>query len=200
LSFRPVLVLASSSPRRTELLRSIGVRHEIVPSPDDEPATGAMPPAEHVLVSALEKAKSVARGHPGRLVLGADTVVATGPSAGDVLGKPRDRDDAARMLSTLSGRSHDVLTGVALVRGDRSATASATTTVTFARFPERLVERYVGSGEPLDKAGAYAVQGLVATHVTRIEGSWPNVVGLPLELLPELMSSMGEELADWQDW
>ena len=197
----PLLVLASASPRRTQLLAAIGIPHEIVPAEGDEPAAGGMPPEEHVRASALFKAREVAARLPGRLVLGSDTVVATGPSASDVLGKPRDAEDARRMLRLLSGRSHRVLTGVALCGGPAGdAVEVAVTVVRFASLSESLVARYVATGEPLDKAGAYAVQGFIASHVEGIEGSWPNVVGLPVERFPALFQAAGEELGDWQDW
>lgn len=197
------LVLASASPRRRELLAAVGLPHEVVPSPEPEAPSGRLPPSAHALESALEKARTVARLLPGRLVLGADTVVAVGAGPEDVLGKPADAADAARMLRLLSGRTHEVLTGVALVRSGPCPVEVATVAcsrVTFAPLDEVLVRRYVASGEPLDKAGGYAVQGLVATHVTGLDGSWANVVGLPLEALPELFSRAGERLADWQDW
>jgi septum formation protein len=197
----PPLILASASPRRTQLLQAIGVRHEVVPAEGDEPAAGAMPPTEHARASALFKAREVAARHPGRLVLGADTIVVIGDSASDVLGKPRDAADAARMLRMLSGRSHRVLTGIALCGGRAGeAVEVATTTVRFAAVSDELIARYVATGEPLDKAGAYAVQGYLATHVEAIDGSWPNVVGLPVERLPALFDAAREDLVACQDW
>ena len=198
------LILASASPRRTELLSALGIRHDVVPARSPEPEHGSEPAAEHARLSALAKASEVAALHPGRLVLGADTVVSVGPSAADVLGKPADREDAARMLGLLSGREHDVVTGVALVRVETHATRervrSASTLVTFRELPPSLIRRLVATEEPLDKAGAYAIQGLIATHVAGIDGSWSNVVGLPQELLPELFADLGLDLADWQGW
>ena len=199
------LVLASASPRRRELLLSIGVRHEVHPVPDAEPAAGSLAPVEHARAASSAKACAAAAALPGRLVMGADTVVAVGDRPEDVLGKPFDADDARRMLRLLAGRVHRVITGVALARalpdGDMdTAVAHAITEVTFGALPDELVERYVGTGEPFDKAGAYAVQGRIAPHLTALGGSWSNVVGLPVELLPSLFADMGEHLADWQDW
>jgi len=156
-----------------------------------------------VRTCALAKAHDVARRHPDRLVLGADTVVSVGAAASDILGKPRDAADARAMLRRLSGRTHDVVSAVVLVRmGERSVEAcrQAVTRVSFAALADDLIERLVASGEPLDKAGAYAVQGLMATHVEKLEGSWSNVVGLPLELLPSLFADVGERMEAWQDW
>ena len=195
-----VLVLASQSPRRTELLASLRIRHEVVPSLSPERAHGLEPAAAHARLSALDKAREVAASLPGRVVLGADTVVSVGPSPGDVLGKPRDAHDARSMLRLLSGRDHDVATGVSLVGPSGEASDVAVTRVRFRELPDDLIARYVATGEPLDKAGAYAVQGLVASHVEGIDGSWSNVVGLPQERLPWLFAKLGLDLADWQDW
>lgn len=198
---RPPLVLASASPRRTELLRAIGVPHEIVPAEAEEPPTGDLPPAEHARASALFKARDVARRLPGRLVLGADTIVTLGDAPDDVLGKPTCKEDALRMLRLLSGRSHRVLTGIALCGGRLGESSEvAVSEVRFDDLEPLLLLRYIETGEPADKAGAYAVQGRIATHVAGIAGSWPNVVGLPVELLPSLFRAAGEHLPDWQDW
>ena len=193
-------LLASASPRRTELLAAIGVRHEVFPATGPELAHGGEPAGEHARLSALDKARRVALVAPGRVVLGADTVVSVGSRPGDVLGKPADDADAARMLRLLSGRTHDVTTGLALVGAGVEAADVAITRVTFRELPDDLVQRYVASGEPRDKAGAYAIQGLLATHVERIEGSWSNVVGLPQELLPSLFARIGRSLAAFQRW
>jgi septum formation protein len=203
---KALLVLASASPRRRDLLAAIGVPHEVHPSVAPEPPAGVLPPVAHVRQAASAKARAVAGALPGRLVLAADTVVALGEAPADLLGKPADAAEAAGMLLRLSDRAHDVLTGVALARCPAAggpvaeALRVARTRVVFGPLPAALVARHVATGEPLDKAGAYAVQGLVATHVSRIEGSWSNVVGLPLEALPGLFADLGEDLADWQDW
>ena len=196
------LVLGSASPRRTELLASIGVLHEVVPADVDEPRPGDFPPAELVATSARLKARAVAGRLPGRLVLGADTIVVlddAGPEL-EVLGKPEDREQAKEMLVRLRGRSHRVMTSVVLRRDGEEAQATSTTEVHLSAFDEAFVERYVATGEPLDKAGSYGAQGFMGTQVDRISGSWTNVVGLPLELLPGLFEEMSETLSDWQDW
>ena len=198
----PPLVLGSSSPRRHELLLSIGLPHDIVPADVEEPAPGSMPPRPLVEESALLKARAVAARLPGRLVLGADTVVVLGdPDAhGEVLGKPADAAGAERMLRRLSGRRHDVLTAVARLRDEMEVLHTGRTDVSFAELERGFIERYVATGEPLDKAGAYGAQGFMGPMVRRVEGSWTNVVGLPLELLPGLFAEAGESLAAWQDW
>lgn len=197
------LLLASASPRRRDLLDAIGVPHDVRPAEVSEPSPGSLAPGDHVLAAARAKARAVARLDPGRLVLGADTVVAVGHAPSDVLGKPADTAEARRMLSALSGRRHEVLTAVVLAReGARAATAErvAVTRVTFTDLSPSWISRYVATGEPLDKAGAYAVQGRAAGSIRRLDGSWSNVVGLPLEELPDLFHALGEKLEDWQDW
>lgn len=192
------LVLASASPRRHELLASIGVAHEVILPGAEEPAVSSRSAESHVGESAAWKAGRVAAACPGRLVLGADTLVAAPDGA--PLGKPANRDEARAMLRRLSARAHDVWSGVALARDGAVEVAAACTRVRFAPLSDELVARYVATGEPDDKAGAYAIQGRLAPHVTGIEGSWANVVGLPLEILPALFERAGERLADWQDW
>lgn len=193
-----VLVLGSASPRRSELLEAIDVPHQTIPARVEEPAPGTLPAEELVLASALVKGRAVAARHAGRLVLAADTMVVLGD---DVLGKPKDAHDARGMLASLSGRQHRVLTGVALLRaGEQAVTRLGQTHVRFRELTPSFIERYVATGEPLDKAGSYGAQGLMGTQIEGIEGSWTNVVGLPLELLPELFAAVGEELAEWQDW
>ena len=188
-------------------MSALGIRHVVMPAQAPELEHGSEPAAEHARRSGHAKALELSLAHPGRIVLGADTVVATGPSAHDVLGKPRDPAEAAAMLRLLSGRTHDVLTGVALLFHDPSATnpvravvRSVRSLVCFRELSEDFIARYVATGEPLDKAGAYGVQGRLASHVARIEGSWSNVVGLPQEILPELFEGLGFTMELWQDW
>lgn len=189
---RAPLVLASASPRRTQLLAACGIPHEVVPAEDAEPPPGHMAPAEHVRVSALAKAAEVARRLPGRLVLGADTIVTLSDAPEDVLGKPRDEDDARRMLRLLSGRAHRVLTGMALVGGRLSESVlHAETEVRFAVLPEELILRYVATGEPADKAGAYAVQGRAGMFISEIHGSYSGIMGLPLYETALLLAKFG---------
>jgi septum formation protein len=202
MSTRLPLVLGSASPRRTELLASIGMPHEVVPADVEEPLPGTLPPFELVAASARLKARAVAARLPGRLVLGADTMVVRGGSgdAAEVLGKPRGESEAKQMLLRLSGATHRVLTSVVLIGPSGEAEATSATEVSFVALDEAFVERYVATGEPLDKAGSYGAQGFMGTQVSRISGSWTNVVGLPLEVLPALFGQLGETLADWQDW
>lgn len=186
----PQVVLASGSPRRLELLRRIGIEPEVrIADVDETPAPGEDAAA---LVSRLAAAKAEAVDDgTGVLVVAADTVVVID---GRVLGKPGDAHDAARMLATLSGRSHDVLTGVHLRRGSRVADAVETTSVRFRTLSEREIAAYVATGEPLDKAGAYAIQGVGGMFVETISGSDTNVIGLPLSTLVRLAADLGVEL------
>ena len=176
-------LLASASPRRRELLRNAGFDFDVQPSQVVEEIKPGESPEEFARRAAREKAMQVAASSPaGSLVLGADTVVVID---GETLGKPSNREDATRMLQFLSGRTHQVHTGVCLVRapGQIEALELATTLVTFRELDEEEIRRYVESGEPMDKAGAYAVQGLASKFVTRILGCYSNVVGLPVALV-----------------
>lgn len=188
---KPV-VLASSSPRRRRLLRDLGVPFSVrVPDVDERPLPGE-PPRAHVRRLALEKARAVAReltpGCGARWVLGADTVVVLD---GEILGKPRDARHAVRMLRRLSGRTHEVLTGVALVpvAGGRARAGVVLSRVAMRPYGEAAIRRYVAGGEPLDKAGSYAVQGRGRALVARVAGSLTNVVGLPLERLARMLAA-----------
>jgi septum formation protein len=175
-----MLVLASASPRRQELLRSAGIPFEVQPAdiPEDPlPGETAKACAERL---AREKALAVARQRPHDCVLGADTVVVVD---GQILGKPFDAADAARMLRLLSGRGHQVITGVCLVVGGQCSVGSETTSVTMSEISENDIDDYVASGEPMDKAGAYAIQGIASRWIPRIEGDYSNVVGLPVALV-----------------
>ena len=189
-----LLVLASSSPRRVALLRMLGLPFVQEPSRAEEPLgaqTGApVDPVAWTLRQALRKARDVASRHPDALVIGADTVVVLGR---EVLGKPRDRSEAVAMLSKLAGRSHRVVSAVAVVdaASGREETGTRTTRVWMRSLRPEEIEAYVDTGEPMDKAGAYAIQGLGATLVPRIDGCYFNVVGLPLALLADLLSRFG---------
>ena len=184
----PMVYLASQSPRRSQLLEQLGVRHTLLLPSADEDAEAldvVLPgeaPADYVqrvtrlkLEAALRR--RIARGLPDAPVLCADTTVALGRS---ILGKPRDAEDASRMLARLSGRSHRVLTAVALGQGTRMVQALSVSQVRFAVMDAHDIETYVASGEPMGKAGAYAVQGLAAAHIARISGSYSGIMGLPL--------------------
>ncbi len=183
-----MLILASASPRRRQLLEMLGIPHLVDPAdvPEDaEPGEPAQPLAVRL---AREKALQVAARHPGALVLGADTVVALGQR---LLGKPDSPADAARMLADLSGREHRVVTAVALACGADLMERCDVTRVWFRPLTAEMIQAYVATGEPLDKAGAYGVQGYGAALVERIEGDFFGVMGLPVRLVMELLESAG---------
>jgi len=181
LHLRVPLVLASASPRRGALLRGLGLSFETVPADVAEDWPEGAEPAQAVEAIADVKAAAVAAVRTDALVLGADTVVVL---ADRVLGKPADAAEACAMLRALAGVTHRVCTGISLRHGDAVATAHAVTAVTFAELSDHEIARYVASGSPLDKAGAYGIQDdLGALFVDRIEGDYYNVVGLPLRLL-----------------
>ena len=179
------IILASASPRRAELLHAAGFAFEVVPGDADERTLAGEGPFAYVRRVAQAKAAAVAGRHPGRLVLAADTTVVLGTR---ILGKPTDREDAARMLCQLAGREHLVMTAVALA-GAREALDVDVTRVTFAPMRDDDIAAYVASGEPMDKAGAYGIQGLASRFVERIEGSYSNVVGLPIALVHRLLTT-----------
>ena len=173
------LVLASQSPRRAEILRQAGILFVVRVASVDETPLPAEDPIEYV--RRLAEAKAVAvPAEEGETVLGADTTVVVD---GQMLAKPEDAADARRMLSLLSGRRHEVITGICLRRGEERLCDHAVTAVWFAPMSEREIEDYVASGEPMDKAGGYAIQGLASKFIPRIEGCYFNVVGLPVSLL-----------------
>lgn len=186
---KPVLILASSSPRRQELLREAGIVFEVDPAHINEDQYPGEPALEYTCRLARQKAQAVAQRHPRRSVLGADTIVVVDQ---EVLGKPRDPADAVRMLRMLSGRSHSVTTAVCLIlpSGDKE-TRSSTTQVYFRMLAEQEIQQYVAGGEPMDKAGAYAIQGGASRWTDRIEGEYSNVVGLPLSLVTEMLRKNG---------
>ena len=186
----PRFILASASPRRQELLARGGYAFDVVPPHVDEQRHPDEAPSDYVRRLALEKTASVALGHPGRVVLGADTTVVI---EGRVLGKPSDHEDAAGMLRALSGRAHEVLTGVAVRLAERSVSEVENTTVTLAPLDEATIAWYVGTGEPLDKAGGYGVQGIASRFVTRVDGSYSNVVGLPLSVVDRLFARVSKD-------
>jgi septum formation protein len=183
-----MLVLASASPRRQELLRNAGIPFEVQPadiSEDPLPGESAKECAERL---AREKALAISRQRPNDAVLGADTVVVVD---GQILGKPSDAADAARMLRWLSGREHQVITGVCLVVGGRWSVASEATSVTMSEISEMEIADYIASGEPMDKAGAYAIQGVASRWIPRIAGDYCNVVGLPVALVWRMLGQAG---------
>lgn len=183
------LYLASQSPRRTELLTQVGIDHTVVSSSYEEPNEGHDSPIEMVKAQALGKARCAVVIPEGGIVLGADTIVVLD---NEVLGKPQDEADARQMLERLSGRSHSVVTGVALlIKGDEVVFHNETK-VYFKELAPFEIESYIASGEPMDKAGAYGIQGKGALWVEKIEGSYTNVVGLPVEhVYDELCKALG---------
>jgi septum formation protein len=184
----PSLILASASPRRAELLRSAGVSFTIDVANIAEDALPGESPTQHAERLAQEKAEVVAKRNEGKIVLGADTIVVVD---NEILGKPRDSRDAARMLRLLSGRNHQVITGVCIAKlatGNwQLATDSARTTVHFVPLSATDIENYIGTKEPMDKAGAYAIQGIASRWINKIEGDYANVVGLPVALVWKML-------------
>jgi septum formation protein len=174
-----MLVLASQSPRRAEILRQAGIPFTVRVAPMDETPLSQEKPEDYVRRLAEAKARAVPAG-PDEIVLGADTTVVIDDV---VLGKPADEADARRMLTLLSGRRHEVLTGICLRRGEERILDHAVTAVWFAPMSAPEIDDYVASGEPMDKAGAYAVQGVASKFIPRIEGCYFNVVGLPIALV-----------------
>lgn len=199
-----MIVLASASPRRAEILESLGIPFEIEPADVDETPMPGETPESHTRRLAEAKAKAVAASHPGASILGGDTVVSLG---GRILGKPRDRADAISMLLDLQGREHLVTSALALVVQDsdgqysdgreagvpdvRSMVETEATAVTFRPFDRMVAQDYVATGEPMDKAGGYGIQGLGAALVERVDGDYTCVVGLPVPALLRLLDRAG---------
>jgi len=182
------VVLASASPRRRQLLNLIGITHEVRPSNIDETMRPREAPRRHAERLAREKATAIASRDPDLVTIGADTVVVINRK---VLGKPRDEAEAIHMLSQLSGRLHTVITAVAVARGRKLRSSIEEVGVKFRRLREDEIQAYVATGEPMDKAGAYGIQGYGATIVERIEGDYFAVMGLPLVRLTTLMRDLG---------
>ena len=187
------IILASNSPRRRELLGQMGLKDFQVSAPNvDETVEPGLSPDEMVEELSLRKARAAAeKAGPEDLVIAADTVVALD---GKVLGKPRDREDAFAMLSALSGREHRVYTGVTVLRGEEAATGHEETTVAFRALEPGEIRGYIATGEPMDKAGAYGIQGLGALLVSGIRGDYCSVVGLPVFRLGRMLADFGVEL------
>lgn len=186
--FEPEIVLASASPRRAELLTLAGFRFIVDPADVDETERPGEPPEDYVLRVARDKARTVARRHAGRIVLAADTTVVAG---GAILAKPADEADAIRMLELLSDAVHDVWTGVVVLGNGHEAAERVVTCVHLREMTPEEIRWYVATGEPMGKAGAYAIQGRAARFVDRIEGSWSNVVGLPVATVDRLLKRLG---------
>lgn len=182
------LILASASPRRAELLRASGIDFDAQAADVDESIHAGEMPEAYVRRVAIDKARVVAARNRESIVLAADTTVVVDAH---ILAKPQDDEDARRMLRLLAGRSHEVLTGVCVIAGGAEQTRVEDTRVTFAPMTDEEIAWYVASGEPADKAGAYAIQGLASRFVTRIDGSYSNVVGLPVALVYEILRGIG---------
>ena len=185
---QPRVILASQSPRRRELLTLIGVPHEVRPADIDERYLPGETPRAHCERLAREKAAVVAGTLEEAVVIGSDTIVVVD---GDVLGKPRDEAEAKRMLARLSGRAHRVMTGVAVAWNGRMQSDVEEVDVTFRELDEAHIAAYVATREPMDKAGAYGIQGYGATIVERVNGDYFAVMGLPLHRLVRLCEAMG---------
>ena len=187
------IILASQSPRRRELLGQMGLKGFKILSPEvDEHVEGNPDPASLVEQLSLRKASAVAqRADEGDLIIAADTVVVLD---GAVLGKPADEREAFAMLSALSGNRHYVYTGVTVLRGGQTLTAHECTTVTFREVEPHEISSYIATGEPMDKAGAYGIQGLGALLIRRIEGDYYNVMGLPVYRLGRMLAELGLDL------
>jgi septum formation protein len=182
------VILASSSPRRRELLRMIGIAHEVMPADIDESYLAGEPPVVHAERLAREKGEAIAARHPESVVISADTIVVIDEQ---VLGKPRDTAEATRMLRQLSGRTHTVFTAVAVARRGRLESGVEAVTVTFRELADEEIAAYIGTGEPMDKAGAYGIQGYGATIVERIDGDFFAVMGLALGRMIALLRRHG---------
>jgi septum formation protein len=182
----PEIVLASASPRRAALMREAGYRFRVWATHADESVAPGTPPALAAVDLAARKAMAVPE--PRSWILAADTVI---DLDGEIVGKPRDREDARRILASLSGREHWVCTGVALRARGEMHTGLAQTKVTFRALPPRQIEDYVATGEPMDKAGAYAIQGGAKAFVARLDGAMDNVVGLPMDVVRRLLVEAG---------
>ncbi len=182
------LILASASPRRAELLRNAGIDFLVRPAHIPEQRQDSEPPLQYAARLARDKARAVATECPGAFVLGADTIVVADEH---VLEKPADAADAARMLRLLSGRTHQVTTAVCLIGAEIEETATETTEVVMTSISEEEIRAYVATREPMDKAGAYAIQGRASRWIARIDGCYFNVVGLPVPLVYRILLRHG---------
>jgi septum formation protein len=181
------VVLSSRSPRRHQLLDLIGIAHDVVPADINESVRGRESPSRHAERLAREKAEAVAGSDPNLVAIGADTIVLID---GKILGKPTSAVDAGSMLSLLSGRTHKVVTAVAVARGNKVRSAVEQVSVKFRKLSDDEIDAYIATGEPLDKAGAYGIQGYGATIVERIDGDYFAVMGLPLVRLVKLLGEV----------
>jgi septum formation protein len=181
------IILASASPRRQELLKNAGIAFEAWPANIPEVPRAGEAPVTFAERMAREKARAVSASLPDRILLAADTVVTVG---NEILGKPENDEDAARMLRLLSGRTHAVITGICLIGEGFEDVRSETTAVDFSRITEAEIRDYISTGEPMDKAGAYAIQGGASRWITNVKGDYNNVVGLPVELVLRMLKDL----------
>ena len=185
-----IIILASASPRRKELLEKIGLKFAVEPSDSEENTDAGLEPHELVRQISINKAKTVAAGYKNAIVIAADTI---GVIGNKILGKPHTPNEAVKMLSEISGQPHLVITGLTVLdtATNKSISRTVDTTVYIKKLTGREIDAYVRTGEPLDKAGAYAIQGMGAVIVERIEGDFYNVMGLPLQALTEILKEFG---------
>lgn len=181
------IILASQSPRRIELLKQITTDFEVMPTPVEETIDSNLTPSENAVALALKKAQWVSDHHKNRLVIGADTMVVLDQ---EIIGKPTDKKDAFAILKRLGGREHEVITGVAVINGGTFKTATVST-VTFKVLSDGEIRGYIDTGEPMDKAGAYAIQGKGAFMVSGYQGSHTNIIGFPMETVRDLLYKAG---------
>lgn len=186
------VILASQSPRRRELLTLVGITHDVLPADIDETVWPGEEPVPHCERLARSKAETLAAQHPEAVVIGSDTIVVVD---GDILGKPGSRDEAIAMLTRLAGRSHVVHTAVAVAHQGEVRSGVESVGVTFRELSPELIAAYVDTGEPMDKAGAYGIQGYGATIVERVDGDYFAVMGLPLGRLVGLIRGIGYRYA-----
>lgn len=186
------LILASQSPRRKELMELFSIPFSVRVTDIDETMDKSLPPYDEVARVSRLKAEAI---HPDRddVVVAADTIVVC---SGKVLGKPKDKNDAFRMLQLLSGKDHQVMTGLTVMRGDRIATCTEVTDIHFRKLTDREIWTYIQTGEPMDKAGSYGIQGGAALFVEKINGDYYNVVGLPVCRLGQLLQAVAPELME----
>jgi len=189
------LILASKSPRRLEILENVGISPEVIVSEVDEDIVDkTLPPERYVMELANLKSSVVAKKLSSGIVLGADTIVVNGEK---ILGQPKDRNEAYSMLTELSGRAHDVITGVSIIdidNGRKNIVDFQKTKVYFKSLSNEEINRYIDSGEPMDKAGAYGIQGRAGVFVEKIDGCYFNVVGLPIHMVYEMLTQIGYKI------
>lgn len=183
-----MIILASKSPRRKELLSLITGDFNIIPAAGEENADPTLPPDRFVRVLADAKAEEIAEAYPDDIIIGSDTVVA---AEGEILGKPKDKDDAFRMLKLLSGTKHSVFTGVSVIKDGKNYGFTEETKVKFFTLSDSEINDYIATGEPFDKAGAYGIQDIGALLVEGIKGDYYNVMGLPVGRLYRLLKELG---------